>query len=223
MYLTHSRDWEKTGGLGNRQVESLKVWLKTSGLQDGRGEETFLSELFRQNGLEDTLSWEVLWINVVFNFPTAAWYVGKLGLGEWTTRELEDLLSQYIPRLAPRTARNAIMELVGLLERTPIGKELNQGIVLLSRPRCIKRTGYPFPSPETIFYATCRLFVKEQRENLRFDEEILWPWVVLGCDRKYVVQKFILSEGKHFTLTDEGLAIKTLIEDWQTCGFMLTT
>ncbi|WP_177223976.1 hypothetical protein [Neomoorella thermoacetica] len=42
----------------------------------------------------------------------------------WTTTELKALLRQAVPLLAERTAANAIMELAGPLERTPVSSEL---------------------------------------------------------------------------------------------------
>ncbi|WP_161485000.1 hypothetical protein [Neomoorella mulderi] len=50
----------------------------------------------------------MLWVNVVFAFPTARWYA-HLGPGAWTITELKALLRQAMPRLAERTATNAIM------------------------------------------------------------------------------------------------------------------
>lgn len=222
LYLRSPREWELTGGLGNRQVQSLKVWLKTAGLQDGRGEETFLGAVFREHGLEEFLPWELLWVNVVFNFPTAAWYVQKLGLGTWTTREVREQLLFSIPHLASRTVSNAVLELVGLLERTPVGREINQGEVSFTRPRRVQRRGHAYPSVEALCFAACRLFEREKRERLRLEENLLWPWVVFGCAQKYVLGRLLTQGQKWFEVTDECLIAKYIPEEWWACGSMLT-
>ena len=221
MYLKHPGEWEVTGGLGNRQVQSLKVWLKTAGLQDGRGKETFLGTVFRQRGLEKILSWELLWVNVVFNFPTAAWYVQKLGLGAWTTRGIKEQLLCCVPRLALWTVSNAVMELVGLLERTPVGREINQGEVLPERPRRVQRKGHAEPSGEALCLAVYRLFAQEKRERLHLKENLLWPWVIFGCAQKYVLGQLLTNGQKWFKITGDGLSVKYIPEEWWACGSML--
>lgn len=222
LYLQHPGEWEFTGGLGNRQVQSLKIWLKTAGLQDRRGKETFLETAFRQRGLEEILPWELLWVNVVFNFPTAAWYIQKLGLGVWTTGGIKEQLLFQVPRLALRTVSNAVMELVGLLERTPVGKEINQGEVLPLRPRRVQRRGHAAPSGEALCFAACRLFAQEKREHLHLRENLLWPWVVFGCAQKYVLVQLLINGQKWFKVTGDGLSIKYVPEEWWVCGSMLT-
>lgn len=223
LYIDRPCDWERTGALGNRQVESLKAWLRTTGLQDEHGQETAVARFFGRRGLHDTLAWEVLWVNVVFAFPTAAWYVSRMGLGCWTTAELQTLLQNDVPRLAPITARDAIAELVGLLERTPVGKEIGQGIVLPMRPRVIRREGRQCPSAEAVLYATSMLFVRQQREQLAFNDEVLWPWTVFGCRQEYVLQKLILDGGRYFTVTDQSISIKPEVKEWLGCGYMPIT
>lgn len=222
LYLQEPQEWEFSGLLGNRQVQSFKVWLRTTGLQDKRGKETFLAALFREYGLEEILPWELLWVNVVFNFPTAAWYVQELGLGTWTTGEIREQLLFYVPRLALRTINNAVMELVGLLERTPVGREINQGEVLPSRPRRVQRKGHVYPSVEALCFAACRLFEREKRESLELRENLLWPWVIFGCAQKYVLGQLLCHGQKWFEVTGDRLLAKYIPEEWWACGSMLT-
>ena len=103
LYLREPQDWPRSGGLGVRQVQSLRVWLRTTGLVDRRAHETRLCHLLRRTWPESLLAWQLLWANVVFGFPTASWYVIRVGLGEWTTNELRRRLQEAIPRLAART------------------------------------------------------------------------------------------------------------------------
>ncbi|MGB9903611.1 MAG: hypothetical protein ACPLQO_02940 [Desulfotomaculales bacterium] len=222
LYFQEPQEWEFSGILGNRQVQSLKVWLKTAGLQDGRGKETFLAALFRKNGLEEILPWELLWVNVIFNFPTAAWYVQELGLGAWTTGKIKERLLFYAPHLALRTASNAVMELVGLLERTPVGREINQGEVFSLRPRRVQRRGHVYPSVEAICFAVFRLFEQEKRESLELRENLLWPWIIFGCAQKYVLGQLLCHGQKWFEVTGDCLIAKYIPEEWWVCGSMLT-
>jgi len=220
LYLENGRDWEKRGKLGNRQVQSLKVWLKTAGLLDRRGNETFLCDSFRKSGIVELFPWEILWVNVVFEFPTASWYVHRLGAGNWTTTEIRTLLNSDYPHLAQWTVSNAVMELVGLLERTPVGNELRQGEVSSGRPRDVRRTGLAFPSEGAVLLSLCRLFVQEKREHLCFDEQILWPWSVFACEKEYIMQVLFLDGKQWFEVTGNTVFLKSPVEEVIKCGFM---
>lgn len=213
LYLEKGSSLETAGVLGNRQVESLRAWLRTAGLEDRAGRKTQLGLRFAQAGLADPVLWELLWTNVVFNWPTAAWYVRELGLGTWTTSELGQALQRHVT-LAPRTVGNAIQELVGLLERTPVGTELGQGVVGISRPRRVERRGYPWPSTEAVVHALRRLAQTQNGGLVRFSERLLWPWVIFGCGRDQVLELIGGGgeEAEGFFLTREGLVLERPVE-----------
>lgn len=65
LYLADKKGWPQMGLLGNRQVESLAVWLKTAGLVDKSGQTTWLDSLFTAHGTSNTKLWQLLWVNVV--------------------------------------------------------------------------------------------------------------------------------------------------------------
>jgi len=148
----------------------------------------------------------MLWVNVVFNFPTARWYVTELGLDSWTVRELASLLQQVMPNLAFRTIYNAMLELVGLLGRTPVGRELGQGVVSLGQPRTVQRVGHPSPSREAVAFALQRLFREEGRAELGLEEGLLWPWIIFGCPRQVILSQLLLMGGEQFLLEQQQLA-----------------
>jgi len=214
LYLDHPDEWEVVGGLGNRQVQSLRRWLRTAGVLDGKGRETFLADLFRERGMEEPLPWEILWVNVVFNFPTARWYVEDLAVGEWATTEIRRRLQVAVPRLAERTATNAVMELVGLLERTPVGSELCQGVVRPTRPRRVTRSGLESPSARALLYATWRLFQEKETNRLDLNEDLLWPWVVFGCEMGTVVRALVVAGDEFVEVTSTHLEVRDKTTEW---------
>jgi len=184
LYLEHPQDWASTGSLGPRQVQSLSAWLRTCGLVDRSGTETALTRLFRASWPEADRAWQVLWAYVTFRFATAAWYVTEMGLGSWTTTELRRALEAEVPHLAPRTVTNGILELVGLLQRTPVGAVGGQGLVSPTRPRGVTRHGLASPSSTALAHAMRLLFLGERRSTLGLGEALQWPWAVYGCDRE---------------------------------------
>jgi len=80
------------GHLGVRQVQVLAVWLKTVGLVDRQGEANELNRWLRVADLDTPLPWEFLWAEAAVRWPTASWFVRELGIGSWTTMELEEKL-----------------------------------------------------------------------------------------------------------------------------------
>lgn len=155
--------------------------------------------------------WALAWINIVNNFPTAGWYVHR-GIGMWSTSELRIHLKNSVPRLANYTISNAIMELAGLLEHTPIGDDLGQGIVEGGRPRLIKRIGTE-PCDAAILYAFGRLYVSYGKPFLPFNASLTWPWIIFGCDKKFVLERLVVVEVQR-----EGIVICNTNREGWLCG-----
>lgn len=207
-YLQHPDNWEDLGFLGARQVDSLRTWLRTTGLVNRASEETSLAEMFRASGTPSLQAWEYLWINTTFNFATAAWYVGELQPENWTTTELRRLLSQSAPTLAPRTVSSGIFELVGLLEHTPVGSGLGQGKVDSScRPRRVGREGFADPSLEAIAYALRLLFDRLRTNVLNLNQALLWPWAIFGCDKGNLLRKLVAYASQEFEIGDNTIRL----------------
>jgi len=175
---------------------ALKTWVKTAGLEDSEGNRGFLFCMFRELGVYDPYPWMFLWVNVVFNFATAEWYVYRVSSGTWTTSMLSNALFSDIGYVSQRTARDAIMELVGLLQRTPIGGELGQGTVdTRTHPRLISRKGMSSLPTDVVRHCLESLFRRERRNRIEFSEDVLWPWHVFGVTQ------------------DEGIGAVTLLRD----------
>jgi hypothetical protein len=219
--LQNPDSWEHSTTLGNRQVDSLKTWLRTCGIKDYSGFLTVLGQKFIKRGCNHLPLWELLWINVVFNFPTACWYT-TLEEYEWTTTSLRALLHTVVPRLGKWTISNAIMELAGLLERTPVGTELGQGQVFKERPRRIVRTGHK-PSDTAIRYSLCRLFHKEKQQRLEWNSVLTWPWVVFGCRRSFIWNRLTTTNHEYFSIDENGIVSNMEPKEGWQCGDMMTT
>ena len=159
----------------------LVAWQKTAGLVDEGGRLSRLGELFKATWPDATLAWQLLWVNTVFRFATAAWYVHTVGAGhsctvpEMVARPMSDRCGT--PR---KSAHAAVYELVGLVQLTPIGTELWQGRVLPTRPRAVQRAGLDRPERAALAYAAQQLFLLEARTYLSLAEHLLWTWVVFG-------------------------------------------
>lgn len=219
LYLSDRCGWRYRPVLGNRQIDSLAIWLKTAGIEDSSGQLTPLGEQFAMRGTAYRPLWELLWVNVVFAFPTARWYA-HLGLGAWTTTELKSLLRQAVPRLAERTAANAIMELAGLLERTPVGSELGQGQVSGERPRRLVRRGGQ-PGDAALIHALGRLYLQQDRTRFPWAADLTWPWVVFGCSRQFILERLTVLDQDYFEIDEHGVTIRLAQKEGWQCGDMV--
>ncbi len=208
LWMDRPEDWVSFGHLGNRQVQSLHTWLKTAGIVDRKGEKTPLGLKFQTESADSLGAWELAWVNIVFNFPPARWYVFHFPKGAWSIQELKMRLRQSLPHFSTRTVSNSIMELVGLLERTPIGKELQQGEVTREgRDRKIKREGLQYPMVSSIKFAFHRLFAEERRDRLYFDDHLLFPWIIFGTEQQEVFKQLILAGEGEIEIDDMGVIL----------------
>lgn len=209
LWLAYPDRWEEEGGLGPRQVEALRTWLKTAGLVGKDGRRTPLAERFQTFGLDDLVAWKTLWVNVVFNFATARWYVLKMGCGSWAVSELVTRLVSDFPTRARRTLQNGIQELVGLLEHTPVGTELNQGRVeRKGRWRTVSRKPYPYPSLEAVKRASHLLLAEEGRRIFQLGEEVPFPWVIFGAEVKEFYRGVLAQGEPPFSIEKETVEFK---------------
>jgi len=213
LYLSKPREWRLGTTLGNRQLDSLAMWLRTGGVEDRMGRQTALGKQFAMRGTAYSPLWELLWANVVSSFPTARWYV-HLGTGAWTTTQLKAMLREAVLRLADRTVSNAITELVGLLERTPIGSELGQGEVSSERPRRVTRRGRQ-PGDAAILHYLQQLCLQQDGGRLEWSSPLTWPWTVFGCSREFVLERLTALDREGLIEVDEHGV--TLHGGWQQC------
>ncbi|HHV57889.1 MAG TPA: hypothetical protein GXX50_09055 [Firmicutes bacterium] len=220
-YLANRQGWREGQDLGNRQIESLATWLKTAGIEDEDGGLIILGEQLLDKGTTCLPLWEVVWVNVVFNFPTARWYV-HLGLGEWSTVDLRMRLMATVLRLKECTANVAVMELTGLLEHTPVGEGLQQGVVTPSRPRRVLRRGKK-PCDAALVHAVGRVYLEENCPRLLLASDLTWPWVIFGCSRNAVLGRLSVLGQDWFTIDEHGVTILKEDKEWWRCGAMLTT
>ncbi|HHY36029.1 MAG TPA: hypothetical protein GX510_10470 [Firmicutes bacterium] len=219
LWVSDQKRWRASPSLGNRQVESLERWLRTGGIEDREGCLTPLGKLFVAKGTTCLPLWEMLWVNVVFNFPTARWYV-HLGRGEWTTSELKSLLRAAVLGLAERTVSNAITELASFLQRTPVGRELRQGEVIGGTPRRVVRRGLE-PCDAAIVHSLWRLYLQQHQTRLPWGSDLTWPWVVFGCSKQFVIERLIGMPEGYFDIDEHGLTLRAEGEEWWECGGMM--
>jgi len=180
LFLADPARWQLHSTFGPRQVQAAVAWLGTCGLVEADGKPGAVARMM--NGEKERLAWELAWVNTVFSFWPAWLYVRRPLDSETTVSALVDEMARHHPDRRVRTIMDGVVELVSTLEGTPIGAGLGQGIVSPTRPRTIRRVGLAEPDPAALAYAMRRLFQFDGRAELNLEDDLMWPWVVFGCD-----------------------------------------
>ncbi len=146
------------GSLGNRQYDSLKVWLREGGLLtasrkgDKSGIPTPLFEKVQPLGAGNPLTWAIIWTNLAYNSIIVKWYMLNAPAGE--IYEKNDLVFLLGDDFSKSTRDNAVTALLETLRHSPIGTVLKQGIPIPSgNSYKFSKQGWNTPDAIAILYA----------------------------------------------------------------------
>ncbi|HHY83894.1 MAG TPA: hypothetical protein GX505_14645 [Clostridiales bacterium] len=181
--------------IGNRQVQSILEWVKTIGLVKKDGALSTLGIVFIKGeiSIDNKNFWEIVWVNIVFNLPTARWYAHNVeGKSSWN--DINALVMTMVPRLSERTLKNALYALKDSFIRTPIGYDLKQGIFSkVDGEVFVERKGI-IPSAKVALYALIKLFAEERRDEIGLDEELTWPWVIFNAPKDEILRLIVSTQ-----------------------------
>lgn len=164
-FLLSSKNWLITNNLGNKQFDSMKVWLREMELlekQDISPKFEILSKIFPKNNI---LVWEILWVNLCFNSSICKTYVEEFK--EWNIEipkiEIIEKFSKCFSSLSERTIIGAVSALLNLFQTTPIGNTFNIGkIIKRNNERYAIKNSYHQINKWTIIYLLYKLAEKNQ-------------------------------------------------------------
>jgi phosphoadenosine phosphosulfate reductase len=157
-FFTDKGDCFAMGKLGNRQYDSLKVWLREAGLlsTSNKGERTGMpTPLFQKLeplGPYNPLTWAIIWANLAYNSVIVKWYMLHVPAGE--IYEKNDLVFMLGDDYSPSTRDNAVTALLETLRHSPIGSVLKQGIPIGSgNSYRYAKKGWETPEAIAILYS----------------------------------------------------------------------
>lgn len=130
--------------LGNRQIQSLIIWLKEAELLDKGNVPTKLTELLTEAWkLNKQFVWEVVLTNLYFNSTIVRWYLNEFSWGiELDPEDIEIKIRNIDLNAGLRTIKNTVASLLNLFESSSIGNNFKIGyIVKNGRLRKIKKIG----------------------------------------------------------------------------------
>lgn len=157
-FFANKEDCFTMGVLGNRQYDSLKVWLRESDLltASGKGEKsgvtTPLFDKIQPMGAGNPLTWAIIWTNLAYNSIIVKWYMLNAPAGE--IYEKNDLIFLLGDDYSKSTRDNAVTALLETFRHSPIGTVLKQGIPISSGNSFkFSKQGWNTPDAVAILYA----------------------------------------------------------------------
>lgn len=116
--------WNASHPLGNKMVESARVWFSHAELIDAQKKPTKLVELFQKKGTVSVVGWEFIWFTLANNSRLIKWFVSDIDFNiEFTTDELMLKLSSYFPTYERVTLEGSVISLKDMLTKSPLGVE----------------------------------------------------------------------------------------------------
>lgn len=157
-FFTNRENCFTMGSLGNRQYDSLKVWLREGGLLtvSGKGDKsgipTPLFDKVQPLGAGNPLTWAIIWTNLAYNSIIVKWYMLNAPTGE--VYEKNDLIFLLGDDYSKSTRDNAVTALLETFRHSPIGTVLKQGIPIPSgNSYKFSKQGWNTPDAVAILYA----------------------------------------------------------------------
>ena len=172
--------------LGNRQYDSLRVWLREADIIDSNarggeyGQITPLGECLIALGPHNPLTWAIVWTHLVHNSVLMKWYAFCVPAGESYDRN--DYMVMLGDSFAEATRANAILSLTATFNDSLIGGGLEVGIPLtVGKVKKYLKQGWSTPDPFALLYS---LYLYAEKMGNHYDFTIR-ELIVVGRDRKF--------------------------------------
>jgi phosphoadenosine phosphosulfate reductase len=172
-FLVFQDEWVDHSNLGNRQADSMLMWLRHAELMTGTGRSIGVTDLatkLAKYSQDSPLIWAIIWANLARNSAPVQWYCSQVPWGTTLTKEqcatkLGESYSQ-----SESTRQNATKALFNSLIKTPLGNDLGLGEKVESKPLALYKKGWHDPDPVPILYSLYRYAEKTGRYQLTVRE-----------------------------------------------------
>ena len=217
--------------LGNRQYDSLKVWLKESQILTVNSDKslkiTDLGNKLIEFGPYNPLTWAIIWANLSYNSVITKWYCLNAEIG--ATYEKGDLVMMIGENYTKSTRDNAITALTELFRHSPIGSAIQQGIPieLTKNSFSYLRAGWEVPHAVALLYSLYLYAEHTGRRSFTFSELVgarnnpaakgMSPSDIFGIDVKDFreqVQGLAISFPKHIRVSFISNLDNIILEDY---------
>lgn len=168
-YLSDPDNWWHSNSLGNRQFESMRIWLAESEIADRGGRITSFGKRVGEYGIATELTWLLIWANLARNSGLTKWYINSV---PWEMPYKKRDLAAMLPIGSQRSRENAVAALSYLLRHTPLGETLGFGKQLSGglKDRAFVKAGPGSVHPTAILYSLYRFAELIRRYSFTLQE-----------------------------------------------------
>ncbi|HOV14354.1 MAG TPA: DUF4007 family protein [Spirochaetota bacterium] len=202
-FLNDPHNYLSTNNLGNKQVDSLKAWLKDSGLLNTKLEHTKLCKTFIElvkpenesaiyEKFDDILIWGIIWNNLYYNSPLINFYLENFKWNSsFSKSEFETAIKSKYNEISERTIQGGINSFLNLTENSPLSSKLRFAVLEKdgNKIKKIKKIGSDEIHPKVIAYSLYK-YAREKGHNnitvseLYFENVNGGPAKIFGLNKK---------------------------------------
>lgn len=115
--------WHESHPLGNKMVQSASAWFQQAMLIEPKTRKmAALSKVFVENGVENSVGWELVWMSLANKAILIKWFVTETDIDRpYSVDQLLDKLSDNYPSLGTSTKKDGITSLKESISRSPLG------------------------------------------------------------------------------------------------------
>lgn len=172
-YLKNMNNWFIQNNLGNKQVESMKVWLYDSEIIDKNKLPTlFAKNLQKIYNQSKSIAWALIWTNLYYNSTVCRFYVDNLNWNEFkSSKDLVEIVKEIDYTMPERTIKSGITSLFNMFENSPLGNELKLGVIeKIKRERFVNKIGTDDIHPYAVAYSLYKVAEKVGRKDFTLSE-----------------------------------------------------
>lgn len=188
--------WFEDNNLGPKQIDAFIIWLREAEILENTLKNKKISEIGnRLIGIfnkDETIVWEIIWINLFYNSKIVQWYLSNLLWNtELSKKDILNKLKDSFPNLSEGTLKNPLDALFNLFENNNfIGNILRIGeIKKIGNERIISKIGSDDIHPTAILYSLYRYAISKGKYKLTVSEFYKennkdgGPYLIFGISR----------------------------------------
>ncbi len=186
---------ENLAGLNvKEQMPSFAKWLQQAEIINDVKDKAitplgrFLAETYMDN---PDLVWQIIWINLSYNSPIAAWYNIGVEWGKFTTQqEMEELVLNDYSDNSKQTVHNVVYAFVRTLKESPLGE---MGLFCSVNKNEFQKRNFDSIEREALAYSLYRYSQAKNVKSLRISD-LFSPENNIGVFREFGIAKSSIEQ-----------------------------
>lgn len=210
-YLQSPTTYLCDNSLGNKQVDSLKAWLKDAQLLNKDNLANDLTFKLKEIYLYDELLvWQIILINLYYNSSLINFYLLNFNWNiEIEKIYIESKAQELVTNSSERTIRSGINSLINIFDSSPLGEKMKIGLLVKKGKTTekIKKLGCDNIHPKAIAYSIYKYAESKNKYNFTVSElyeenQNEGPYKIFGISKNYLEKSLRFLQEKELLSAD---------------------